>query len=232
MGSSDKMLEFYSKIWKVLNQTSYSRDHWADQCAVNYLIYYQKLFHNESIIRSANKDGLILTLGIARPQNFMIDSDGNILNGKGEMAAVIHQYDRNKNITRNVFKKYNYYSNEENKYKNYNKIIQSNSYLNKNQIIKNYINLSLTNISNNNITIPKENDNFYLKENINKNIKIKNYILIFLILITLLTILFIVSGKIKKQKFLKYKYKKNKINIHEKKSGENSRLIYVLDDED
>ena len=217
MGSSDKMLEFYSKIWKVLNQTSYSRDHWADQCAVNYLIYYQKLFHNESIIRSANKDGLILTLGIAKPQNFMIDSDGNILNGKGEMAAVIHQYDRNKNITRNVFKKYNYYSNEENKYKNYNKIIQSNSYLNKSQIIKNYINLSLTNISNNNI---------------NKNIKIKNYILIFLILITLLTILFIVSCKVKKQKFLKYKYKKNKINIHEKKSGENSRLIYVLDDED
>ena len=80
----------------------------------------------------------------------MIDSEDNILNilnSKGEIAAVIYQYDQHINITRKVFKKYNFDSIEENGYKNYNKILPSNSYLNKSQIIQDYINLSLTNIS-------------------------------------------------------------------------------------
>ena len=48
LGSSDKILEFNSMIWKVLNQSSYSREYWADQYEVIYLIYYQKLFQNFS----------------------------------------------------------------------------------------------------------------------------------------------------------------------------------------
>jgi len=233
LGTSDKTLEFSSMIWKYLNQNNYSRKNWHDQAVVNYLIYYKKLFHNDSIIWSENKDGPILTLATANPKNFMIDSEDNILNGKGEIAAVIHQYDRHKNITKKILKKYNTHSIEENKYENYNKSVSSNLYLNQSQLIEDYNNLSLTNISNNNKIIPKENDNFYIENKINKKVKIVSFFIFFSILIILFIILFLVFGKFKKKKALKYKYKykKNKINIFEDKSTENSHLIYVLNDD-
>jgi hypothetical protein len=106
LGSLDKVLKFSSKIWKIINKSDYSRKKCNDQAVINYLIYYKKLFANDTIIRNENKDSPFLTLGISKPESFMIDSEDNILNIKGQIPAVIHQYDRHKIIKIKVLKKY------------------------------------------------------------------------------------------------------------------------------
>lgn len=106
MGSLDKIIELSSIVWKILNQSSYSRENWIDQAIINYVIYYKKKFANDTIIRNENKDSPILTLGVAKNDSFIIDLEGNILNAKGEIAALVHQYDRHKNIEIIVLKKF------------------------------------------------------------------------------------------------------------------------------
>jgi hypothetical protein len=105
LGSANKFIEFSSMIWKIANTNNYSRHNWNDQAIVNYLVYY-KLFLNDCIIKNHNKDGLILTLATATPKSFFIDSESNILNGKGEIASVIHQYNRHQNIALRVIYKF------------------------------------------------------------------------------------------------------------------------------
>lgn len=106
LGSLDKIMELSSTVWKILNQSSYSRENWIDQAIINYVIYYKKIFANETIIRNENKDSPILTLGVAKNESFINDSEGNILNINDEIAALVHQYDRHKNIEIIVLKKY------------------------------------------------------------------------------------------------------------------------------
>ena len=105
LGSANKFLEFTSMIWKTANTNNISRDTWNDQAIVNYLVYH-KLFLHDSIVKNQNKDSLILTLACANKSNFLIDPEDNILNGKGEIAPVIHQYDRHSNIVIKVLNKY------------------------------------------------------------------------------------------------------------------------------
>jgi hypothetical protein len=105
LGSANKFLEFSSMIWKIANTNNYSRHNWNDQAIVNYLVYY-KLFLNDCIIKNHNKDGLILTLATATPKSFFIDYESNILNGKGEIASVIHQYNRHQKIALRVIYKF------------------------------------------------------------------------------------------------------------------------------
>ena len=50
--------------------------------------------------------GPIMTLGLTRKEKIIIDSDDNILNFKGEVAAVIHQYDRKPELVKKVKNKY------------------------------------------------------------------------------------------------------------------------------
>ena len=158
LGSIDKIIEFSSIIWKIMNKSNNSRENWIDQAVINYLIYYKKLFANDTIIRNENKNSPILTLAISKNQSFIIDSEDNILNIKGEIVAVIHQYDRHKIIYEKVLKKFSNDFLEENEdknlfgYKNYNNTISSNLYINQSQINNNYINFSLTNISNNTLS--------------------------------------------------------------------------------
>lgn len=38
-----------------------------------------------------------MTIGITPPKNITLDKDNNILNFKGEIAEVVHQYDPNDN---------------------------------------------------------------------------------------------------------------------------------------
>ena len=106
LGSLDKIMEFSSIIWKIMNQSDDSREKWIDQSVINYLIYYKKLFSNITIIRNENKDSPFLTLATSKPESFIIDSEDNILNINGEIPAVIHQYDRHKKILIKVLKKY------------------------------------------------------------------------------------------------------------------------------
>ena len=76
-----------------------------EQAVVNYIIYHDKMF-NDCIIKSENKDGPIMTIGITRREDITLDNEDNILNGKGEVAAMIHQYDRKKDILSKIKKKY------------------------------------------------------------------------------------------------------------------------------
>ena len=47
-----------------------------------------------------------MTLGLTKSNDIIVDSDNNILNFRGEIASVIHQYDRNSDLTIKVITKY------------------------------------------------------------------------------------------------------------------------------
>ena len=102
LGSLDKIIELSSIVWKILDQSTYSRENQTDQAVINYIIYYKKIFANDTIIRNENKDSPILTLGVAKNDSFIIDSENNILNIKGEIPAIVHQYDRHKNSVEKI----------------------------------------------------------------------------------------------------------------------------------
>ena len=61
------------------------------------------------IIESNNKDGPImtLTLFINNMKKISLDSENNVLNEKGEIVYIAHQYDRSLNLTKIISNKYN-----------------------------------------------------------------------------------------------------------------------------
>ena len=84
---------------------------------------------------SSNNDGFVMTIGLTKRNNITLDSDNNILNGKGDIAAVIHQYNRKPDIIIKIRKKYciefknktiNKYISKREKITNYNPIINKN----------------------------------------------------------------------------------------------------------
>ena len=90
-GTADKFLLLANKIWeKAKNRPSLTKLH--DQSIISYIVYIEKIF-DDCLIKSGYKDGYVLTIG-RRKTNVSLDSEGNILNEKGEIAAVVHQYDR------------------------------------------------------------------------------------------------------------------------------------------
>ena len=95
----------------------------VEQAVGNYLIYHDKLF-NDCLIKSFNNNGSVMTLALTNNDNIKFDSDNNILNGKGEIASVIHQYVRKPDILRKVKYKFNIDNSKEVKYKDFNIIIK------------------------------------------------------------------------------------------------------------
>ena len=47
-----------------------------------------------------------MTIGLTESKKIILDEEDNILNFKGEIASVIHQYDRNADIMLKVMNKY------------------------------------------------------------------------------------------------------------------------------
>ena len=62
---------------------------------------------NDCLIKSDIYSGFVMTVGIEPNKNFSYDSEENLLNFKGNVAAVIHQYDRIPKMVEMVKKKYN-----------------------------------------------------------------------------------------------------------------------------
>ena len=96
-------------IWEEINSTKipipFNSRH--DQTILNYIIYHLKIF-KDYIIESNNKDGPIMTLDLfLRKKKFSLDSENNILNEKGEIAYITHQYDRSLKLTKIISNKYN-----------------------------------------------------------------------------------------------------------------------------
>ena len=100
-GTPDKVLQFSDKIFEILK----TKPKVIDQAIGNYIIYHLKMFENCSVI-SENADGPIMTIAITNRAFINLDKNQNIINGKGEIAAYIHQYDRFKDLTQIVNKKY------------------------------------------------------------------------------------------------------------------------------
>ena len=104
-GTSAEFME-YSRIMSDILLSEWSlRLNVVEQAAGNYIIYHDKMFADE-LRPSTNYDGYVMTVGLTDAKNLHADSEGNVLNGRGELAAVVHQYDRKPEIMAMVAGKY------------------------------------------------------------------------------------------------------------------------------
>ena len=99
-GTLDLYLEFSKLFWDKLRQIPNS----IEQGVANYLFYYEKIFNN-CLVKSDNF-GPVMTIGITERNKLILDNQDNILNFKGEIAAVVHQYDRKIDIALRILNKF------------------------------------------------------------------------------------------------------------------------------
>ena len=104
-GTIDKLIEFSKIMWEQLDSQWSLSLNAIEQAVANYIIYHDKMF-NGCLIKSENKNGLIMTIGLTKEENIYFDLDDNLVNGNGKIAAVIHQYDRKPKIFKKVTDKY------------------------------------------------------------------------------------------------------------------------------
>ena len=102
-GTPDKFIELSQLLWSVLKTERSIKVDIIDQSVVNYYIHHEKKF-NDCLIKSYNNNGTVMTIGIG--ENYKLDNEDNILNYKGEIASVIHQYDRHPDIVKKVMNKF------------------------------------------------------------------------------------------------------------------------------
>ena len=195
----DKFIEFADTLWQEISNLSNIND----QGAINYLIYYKKLL-NDSIIMSDNT-GPIMALGVTGTNKILLDSNNNVLNNKGKIAAIVHKYDRKPDIVRKINKKYN------------------------DDVLNNYLNFDKNKKEN------KDNDEYKEKIEKNKRINIIKKIILFnFIIISMLCLTYIKgkkSGLFKKSKKegnnrskpkkIKKRYKNKYIDKYNLSSSEN-----------
>jgi hypothetical protein len=155
----DKFIEFADTLWQEISNLSNIND----QGAINYLIYYKKLL-NDSIIISDNT-GPIMALGVTGTNKILLDSNNNVLNNKGKIAAVVHKYDRKPDIVRKINKKFN------------------------DDVLNTHLNIDKTKKEN------KNNDEFKEKIEKNKRIKIIRKIILFSFIIISMLCLTYIKGK-------------------------------------
>ncbi|MBQ3402140.1 MAG: hypothetical protein IJG65_02035 [Synergistaceae bacterium] len=105
-GTASEFLKFSSAMSGHINSNDYPYFRVCDQASGNWLIYHEKIFSDDFLVKSENSDGYVLTVGLTPGSSIHLDAEGNVLNGKGEIAAVIHQYDRKPEIIEAVLKKY------------------------------------------------------------------------------------------------------------------------------
>ena len=92
-------------MWNRLSSGA-NREWGIEQAVGNFIIYHDKMF-DDCLIKSNNTDGYIMTLGLTKCKNISLNLNFEILNGKGEVAAVVHQYDRHDALKKIVESKYN-----------------------------------------------------------------------------------------------------------------------------
>lgn len=100
-GTLDKFLEFSIIFFEKLM----SNPKVIDQGVGNYLFYYEKIMSQNLILKSDNY-GPVMTIALTNRQNIVLDSHDNILNFRGEIPAVIHQYNRKPDIMMKVKNKF------------------------------------------------------------------------------------------------------------------------------
>lgn len=101
IGTLEKFLEFSIIIWEKLKSNNFPP---FDQCVANCLFYLEFVL-NDYLIKTDNS-GPIMTIGITKDENIILDLEDNLRNYKGEIAAVVHQYDRKKILRKKIVNKY------------------------------------------------------------------------------------------------------------------------------
>ncbi|MBQ7577462.1 MAG: hypothetical protein IJT21_04235 [Synergistaceae bacterium] len=104
-GTSEEFFNFSETMSENLKSDKYNYYEISDQPTANWFVYHEKLF-NDILVTSTNQDGPVMTIGLSERENIKLDSNDNVLNGKGEIAAVVHQYDRKPDIVIKVVDKY------------------------------------------------------------------------------------------------------------------------------
>ena len=103
-GTPDKFCEFCEIMWEKLNSEWSLKYKVIEQAVGNYIIYHDKMF-NDCLIKSDNS-GPVMTVCLTKRTHIKLDKEKNILNRRGKIAAVIHQYDRKPDLMKKVQKKY------------------------------------------------------------------------------------------------------------------------------
>lgn len=99
-GTLNKFLEFCIVFWEKIKESPKS----VEQGIANYMFYYEKFF-KEYLVKNDNY-GPVMTIGLTKNDKLKFDSHDNLLNFNGEIAAVIHQYDRKPQVVSKVINKY------------------------------------------------------------------------------------------------------------------------------
>ena len=99
-GTANIFFEFANKLLETL--LAYPKA--TDQCIVNYLIYHEH-YLKDFLVRSDDY-GLVMTIGFTLRENIILDSQKNILNFNGQIAPIVHQYDRFPDILKIIVNKY------------------------------------------------------------------------------------------------------------------------------
>ena len=106
LASVDIFIDFSNILYDTIsNYETTSNKEIYDQGAVNYLVYYKKLYNDIMILK--NNSGPVITLCLVKRNKIKLDSENNVLNYEGNIAAVVHQYDRKPDINLKMFQKYN-----------------------------------------------------------------------------------------------------------------------------
>ena len=104
-GTYDEFTSFIEELTHELEtRASYGRTI-NDQGSANVILHYNKKFQ-DILQTSDNADGCVMTIAITNASRIKLDQAGNVLNGKGEVAALVHQYDRHFNVVKAVGYKY------------------------------------------------------------------------------------------------------------------------------
>ena len=186
IGTIDKFIEFSHKIWELMLERN-DVINIRDQGAANYMIYYYKYF-NDCLIAKDNH-GPIMTLSNTKRENITLDENNNLINFNGEIAAVVHQYNRHDDIVDKMNKKYD----------------------------DTDFNFSYYNTSNNNKTY-FNNETKELNKNNPTFIKIIAYVILIISIIIFLIYLFILFKRSKKfSEKPKKKFRKVKVKIYDEK---------------
>lgn len=103
LGTLEKFLDFSKILWNTLKLNRFPK---SDQSVANCLFYLDNVF-KDFLVKSDNY-GPIMNIAISKFENIKLDFEDNVLNYKGEIAAVVHQYDRKKFLTEKIIMKYHY----------------------------------------------------------------------------------------------------------------------------
>ena len=99
-GTEDEFFKFSQILWK--NLLIYPQA--EDQTMLNYLYYHKQFFKNVTIF--SDNWGPVITIGLTKRNYINLDSENNILNSGNQIASIIHQYDRHKDIQVKIKEKY------------------------------------------------------------------------------------------------------------------------------